>query len=87
MPGFVGASPISGRLPSLVRHTACGPDCAWFIGFAVFVVTFVMLFLRSLIAFFAGDLATVRRLAGTRTIDEDVEEELQGSASLAAKAR
>jgi TRAP-type mannitol/chloroaromatic compound transport system permease small subunit len=63
------------------------PQLFWFIGFAVFVVTFVMLFLRSLMAWLSGDLATVRRLAGTRTIDEDVEEELQGSASLAAKAR
>lgn len=63
------------------------PQFFWFVGFAVFVITFVMLFLRSLMAWRAGDLVTLRRLAGTRTVDEDVEEELHGSASVTGNAR
>ncbi len=49
------------------------PQAAWVAGFLIFVVLAVLLLLRSVMAFFAGDLATLHALIGSRSVIEDVE--------------
>ncbi|WP_428248682.1 TRAP transporter small permease subunit [Ferrovibrio sp.] len=61
------------------------PQSLWVIGLGLFLFTLVPLFLRSLLALLGGDLATVRRLAGARTIEEDAADESAHTAALRAK--
>ena len=51
------------------------PQSLWLIGLVFFLFTLVPLLLRSLLALLGGDLATVRSLAGARTIEEDAADE------------
>ena len=60
------------------------PQGLWFAGLALFFVTTALLTLRAALALAAGDLATVRRLAGARTIEEEAAEEAAYGKSLAA---
>lgn len=82
---FLGSWERDARSISPMRTPLWIPQFFWFVGLAVFVLTFAILLLRSLIALFAGDLVTLRRLIGARTVDEEVQEELSGSAALAHK--
>ncbi len=61
------------------------PQSLWVIGLGLFLFTLAPLLLRSLLALLSGDLATVRRLAGARTIEEDAAEESAHTAALRVK--
>lgn len=58
------------------------PQVLWLIGLVLFILTLIPLLLRALFALLGGDLATVRRLAGARTIEEDAAEEAAHTATL-----
>ncbi len=62
------------------------PQVLWLIGLCLFVFTIVPLLLRALFALLGGDLATVRRLAGARTIEEDAADEAAHTATLKPQA-
>lgn len=51
------------------------PQVLWLAGLILFLFTLLPLLLRALFALLGGDLATVRRLAGARTIEEDAAQE------------
>ncbi|WP_374634754.1 TRAP transporter small permease subunit [Ferrovibrio sp.] len=51
------------------------PQSLWLAGLVLFVFTLAPLLLRALFALLGGDLATVRRLAGARSIEEDAADE------------
>ena len=52
------------------------PQLLWVLGFVVFLAIALVLFVRALIALITGDLATVRRLIGSRSLSEELEAEL-----------
>jgi TRAP-type mannitol/chloroaromatic compound transport system permease small subunit len=52
------------------------PQLLWVLGLAMFLAVAVLLLIRALVALIAGDLATVRRLVGSRTLREEVAVEL-----------
>jgi TRAP-type C4-dicarboxylate transport system permease small subunit len=52
------------------------PQSLWVAGLVSFVVLAALLWLRSLLAFLTGDLATSARLIGSRTAKQEVEEEI-----------
>ncbi|MEQ8396270.1 TRAP transporter small permease [Thalassobaculum sp.] len=53
------------------------PQFLWLVGLVYFVVVIVLLLARASHAFVTGDIATVQRIAGSRTGKEDLEEELE----------
>jgi hypothetical protein len=53
------------------------PQFLWLVGLAYFALVVLLLLLRALLALAAGDIATIRRIAGSRTAEQDLEEELQ----------
>lgn len=68
------------------------PQGLWFAGLAMFWLTTALLTLRTALALLSGDLATVRALAGARTIEEDAADEaaygksLEGSGAAGPRA-
>jgi TRAP-type mannitol/chloroaromatic compound transport system permease small subunit len=52
------------------------PQLLWVAGFVMFLAIAALMLLRSLAAFVAGDLQTVRRLIGSRSVSEELEAEL-----------
>jgi TRAP-type mannitol/chloroaromatic compound transport system permease small subunit len=52
------------------------PQLLWVLGLAMFLAIAVLLLARALIALIAGDLASVRRLVGSRTLREEVAAEV-----------
>jgi TRAP-type C4-dicarboxylate transport system permease small subunit len=52
------------------------PQGLWVVGLIFFIVVILLLIARSLGALVSGDLQTVNRLIGTRTLDEEVAEEI-----------
>lgn len=62
------------------------PQILWLAGLILFVFTLVPLLLRALFALLGGDLATVRRLAGARSIEEDAADEIAHTGPLQGKA-
>jgi TRAP-type mannitol/chloroaromatic compound transport system permease small subunit len=58
------------------------PQSLWLAGLVLFAFTWLPLLLRALLALLTGDLATVRRLAGARTIEEDAAAEASHTAHL-----
>jgi len=52
------------------------PQGLWLLGLGSFVLTILLLLARSLRAIAGGDFAAVNRIAGTRSINEDLQEEL-----------
>jgi TRAP-type mannitol/chloroaromatic compound transport system permease small subunit len=52
------------------------PQLLWVAGFVVFLLVAALLLLRALAAFVAGDLQTVQRLIGSRSVSEELEAEL-----------
>ena len=54
------------------------PQSLWLLGLLFFVVVIVLLLARSVIALARGEYQTVARLIGTRTVDEEVAEEIGG---------
>jgi TRAP-type mannitol/chloroaromatic compound transport system permease small subunit len=59
------------------------PQGLWFLGLALFFATTVVLTLRTALALLSGDLATVRALAGARSIEEDAADEAAYGKTLA----
>jgi TRAP-type mannitol/chloroaromatic compound transport system permease small subunit len=51
------------------------PQGLWSLGLILFVLVTLALLLRAVLALLAGDLASVRALAGARTIEEDAADE------------
>ncbi len=62
------------------------PQGLWFLGLVLFMVTLVLVLLRAVLALARGDLATVARLAGPRSHQEEVEEELHSVEAAQAEA-
>lgn len=58
------------------------PQSLWVAGLVVFILTLALLFLRAVLALLGGDLATVRRLAGARSIEENAADEIAHTATL-----
>src|SRR5690606_36672058 len=58
------------------------PQSLWLAGLVLFAFTWLPLLLRALLALLSVDLATVRRLAGARTIVEDAAAEASHTAHL-----
>ena len=54
------------------------PQYLWLLGLLFFVVVIVLLLARSVIALARGEYRTVARLIGTRSVDEEVAEEIRG---------
>jgi TRAP-type mannitol/chloroaromatic compound transport system permease small subunit len=52
------------------------PQLVWVLGLVMFLATALLLLIRAIAALVTGDLATVRRLAGSRTLREEVAAEL-----------
>lgn len=52
------------------------PQGFWFLGLLLFMFAISLLIVRSMVALAKGDLATVARVVGPRTQDEEVEKEL-----------
>jgi TRAP-type mannitol/chloroaromatic compound transport system permease small subunit len=59
------------------------PQGLWFTGLALFFVTTLVLTLRTALALLSGDLATVRKLAGARSIQEEAADEAAYGKTLA----
>ena len=53
------------------------PQGLWLLGLGLFMFTLILVLLRTLRSLVRGDLAAITRLAGPRTHQEEVEEELQ----------
>lgn len=58
------------------------PQSLWLAGLVLFMLTLIPLFLRAALALLVGDLATVRRLAGARSIEENAADEIAHTAAL-----
>ncbi len=58
------------------------PQSLWLIGLALFVFCWIPLFLRLLLALFAGDDNTVHRLGGARSLDEEAADETAHTAHI-----
>ena len=54
------------------------PQFLWLLGLLFFVVVIVLLLVGSVVALARGEYATVSRLIGTRSVDEEVAEEIGG---------
>jgi len=52
------------------------PQSLWVAGFVLFLLILTLLLMRATLALFAGDLATVQRLAGARSVQEDAADEV-----------
>ena len=55
------------------------PQSLWVIGLTIFVAIALLLLTRAVIAFVTGDIATVARLIGSRTISQEIEQELKST--------
>ena len=54
------------------------PQLLWFAGLVLFMLTLIFVSLYSLMNLLRGDIAGVQRIAGVRSIDEEVAEETHG---------
>ena len=54
------------------------PQSLWLAGLVLFSITLLLILTASVVALSRGDLARVQRLAGVRTVTEEVEEEKTG---------
>lgn len=59
------------------------PQGLWFLGLMLFFATVALLTLRTALALLSGDLATVRKLAGARSIEEEAADEAAYGKTLA----
>jgi TRAP-type C4-dicarboxylate transport system permease small subunit len=81
--GVVMQSWTSGsRSQSDLQTPTVIPQLAWIAGLFLFVVVGLVLLLTALARLKAGDLAGVARLIGTRSAEEEVDEESQALAAL-----
>ena len=54
------------------------PQSLWVAGLTLFIAIAVLLLVRALIALLTGDIATVARLVGSRSVSQEIEQELRG---------
>ena len=52
------------------------PQGLWLFGFIVFLLILSLLLLRGCIALIRGDLSTINKICGVRTVEEDIDEEV-----------
>jgi TRAP-type C4-dicarboxylate transport system permease small subunit len=84
--GVVAQSWTAGsRSQSALETPTVIPQAIWFVGLCLFLVAGALLFLRTLSAAMRGDAETAVRLAGTRSAEEEVQEEIQDIAARAAQ--
>jgi TRAP-type mannitol/chloroaromatic compound transport system permease small subunit len=57
------------------------PQLLWVLGLVLFLAIAMLLLIRAIVALIAGDLATVRRLVGSRTLHEEVAAEVGAEVS------
>lgn len=62
------------------------PQALWVLGFVLFVLIATILMIRALLALTTGDLQTVRRLVGSRTVQEELAVELDPTSPLDDRA-
>lgn len=62
------------------------PQALWIAGLILFLVIAALLLARAVLAFVQGDLATARRLVGSRTLDEEMAAELERPEDAASAA-
>jgi len=55
------------------------PQSLWVAGLSLFVAVAALLLIRACVAFVTGDIATVRRLVGSRSATQEIEQELKGA--------
>ena len=60
------------------------PQFLWVTGLGVFLMVALLLLTRATIAFVTGDLDTVSRLVGSRTVTQEIKQELHGTDVAAA---
>ena len=53
------------------------PQFLWVVGLVFFFLVIVLLLIRAIIALNTGDVATVQRIAGSRTSQQELDEELE----------
>jgi TRAP-type C4-dicarboxylate transport system permease small subunit len=62
------------------------PQGFWLVGLGLFMTALSLVLLRSLVALAQGDLAAISRVAGPRTHEEEVEEELHMAEAMHAES-
>lgn len=72
---------IGQRAMTPLRTPLIFPQALWFAGIAVFVLLAAILFARSAAALLRGDMKQVRDLAGSKTAQDELEEELAEAAA------
>ncbi len=55
------------------------PQFLWVAGLALFVLIAVLLLGRAMMALIFGDMNTVQRLIGSRTVVQEIDDELRGT--------
>ena len=78
---------IGSRSNSALAVPLAIPLTLWWAGYGWFVVCAVLLLARSLAALAAGDLATIRRLIGARSVSDEAAEELAAVSATTASPR
>lgn len=68
---------LGSRAVTAVATPLAYPQFLWLFGLAYFALVTALLLLRASHALVTGDVATVQRLAGSRTGQQDLEEELE----------
>ena len=63
------------------------PQLLWVLGFVMFLAIALVVFVRALAALVTGDLATVQGLVGSRSVDEEIEAELEAGPPPEAPSR
>lgn len=63
------------------------PQALWVSGLAFFVLVAAVLLLRAVVALAAGDAATASRLIGSRTAQQEVEEEIEAAQAILAREK
>ncbi|MBL8700036.1 MAG: TRAP transporter small permease [Alphaproteobacteria bacterium] len=84
--GVVEQSWVSGsRSQSALETPTVIPQAIWIAGLAVFLASAALLLLRAAALALAGDLGAVVRIAGTRSAEEEVEDEIRDLKERAAR--
>ena len=63
------------------------PQGFWFAGYVFFMLVFTLMLIRIVVALFERDWARIDSLIGARTIDQDLEEELEHGAAATVHGR
>lgn len=84
--GVVEQSWIAGsRSQSALETPTVIPQAVWFAGLIVFIASGALLFVQALVKAVRGDLDGAVRLAGTRSAEEEVEDEIRDLKARAAR--